>query len=72
MSNLIVTKLMALTLVVIPSIYDMVDGLRQRVFGRGVAGDEPAPGETAAHEPTTADDERGAPSGGDLLPGTAG
>ena len=57
-SGLITSTL--LTLVVIPSIYDMVDGLRERVMGRGM---QP--------EARRADDPA-ADGAGDLLPGTAG
>jgi HAE1 family hydrophobic/amphiphilic exporter-1 len=52
-----------LTLVVIPSIYDMVDGLRERVLGRGM---EARAGDEAAEEPA------GDGARGGLLPGAAG
>ncbi len=55
----------ALTLVVIPSIYDVIDRLRERVFGAGVEGS--GAGE-AHHEPS----REPRATGGGLLPGTAG
>jgi len=59
----------ALTLVVIPSIYDMIDGLRERIFGAGVVETghrEPdrEPRREPSREPSSSD--------GGLLPGTAG